>query len=217
MTEAEFLKSAGGLALSTFETIQNTRDLTIRSLVENIPGDLVECGVYCGSQVAVMAHYVQKMDDTGKRVHLFDSFQGIPEAGPMDDETITTLVRKGSGKLETTGVSSCSLVNVKKNMMTWEISPHVLVYHVGWFQDVLPKATMGPISLLRLDGDLYESTRACMKHLYPKVSRGGYVIIDDYALTGCRMAVREFLELENESPDIIPVPGGGGPVWWKKK
>jgi O-methyltransferase len=67
---------------------------------------------------------------------------------------------------------------------------------VGWFQETLPKARnlIGEISLLRLDGDLYESTLVCLRNLYPSVVRGGFVIIDDYGLKGCRMACEFYFE-----------------------
>jgi len=214
--DAEFLARVGAAALSTSATIQNTFELALAALDQGVPGDLVECGVFAGSQAAVMARALVRRGDRARRVHLFDSFAGIPQAGPMDDATITDLIGPGDGSLRTTGVSACPLAQVRKNMAVWGVPEELLIYHEGWFQEVLPKTQMWPIALLRLDGDLYESTRVCLEHLYPRVSVGGYVIIDDWALTGCRKAVREYLSALGESPAIEAVPDGMGVVWWRK-
>jgi O-methyltransferase len=118
-------------------------------------------------------------------------------------------------------------------MEEWSIDPGQLVYHKGWFQNTLP--TDAPqlfdrgIALLRLDGDLYESTKVCLRYLHPLVAEGGYVIVDDYALTGCRKAVTEYgdslrhhLEADHKIADdngftkINTIAGGNGGVWYRK-
>ena len=75
-------------------------------------------------------------------------------------------------------------------------------------------APVGKLALLRLDGDLYESTRVCLEGLYPHLTVGGFCIIDDYALAGCRRAVDEYFSQKAETPAMIEI--GGGPVWWRK-
>ncbi len=215
MTIEEFMKDVGGAALCNTPTLWNTYDLSKKAL--SVPGDLVECGVFCGTQPAIMARVLVEAGEIGRRVHLFDSFEGIPESGPNDDRSITDLIGIGKGRLVTTGISACSLENVKGNMKRWELPADLFVYHHGWFQDVLPGTNMGDIALLRLDGDLYESTIVCLRYLYHKVVKGGWIIIDDYALTGCKKAVTEFLATCGAKPDIIPIEGGGGPVYWQKK
>ena len=76
-------------------------------------------------------------------------------------------------------------------MREWAIPEDLLTYHVGWFEDTVPSADIERIAILRLDGDLYRSTRVCMDHLYPKLSLGGWCIVDDFKLDGCRKAVLE--------------------------
>lgn len=201
--------------LANLPTMDVTFELVEHVLRDDVEGDLVECGVYAGGQPAIMS-YVCTRYSKRRTIHLFDSFEGIPQAGPMDDESITGLIGKGDGSLRTTGISACSLENVQLNMKKWGVDASSMKYHKGWFQDVLPKTEMGPIALLRLDGDLYESTKVCLKYLYPKVQNGGWVVIDDYALTGCYKAVSEYLASINEKPEIIPIKGGGGPVYWQR-
>lgn len=173
-----------------------TYDCAILALHHGIPGDFVECGVYAGAQSALMARAI--MDYEAKttvanvlprRVHLFDSFAGIPAPGPHD---IDLAANKG-------GESACSIEDVQKNMKEWGIPNELLVYHPGLFSSSVPMVKRGSscdpryiekIAVLRLDGDLYESTRDCLP-LLDLVSPGGYVIIDDHNLDGCRKALHE--------------------------
>lgn len=214
------LDTFGQRALSTRSTVQNTFDLAKKCIEAGVEGDFVECGVFAGTQIAAMALANQHFQ-AGKKIHLFDSFEGIPQAGPEDDETITSCIGKGDGKgaLVTTGVSIATVSQVQQHMREWKIDFEQLVFHVGWFQDSIPVAVkekkIEKISLLRLDGDLYESTKVCLEGLHPMVQIGGYVIIDDYALTGCRKAVQEYWDLMEMHPEIVIVEDGGGPVYYK--
>jgi O-methyltransferase len=201
-------------ALGHRSSQEQTYDLARLVLQRGIPGDFVECGVYAGASSAIMARAI--MDDDAweapgyRRVHLFDSFMGIPKPGPHDTELAAN---RG-------GEAACSLDGVKANMKAWDIPAGLLVYHPGLFRDTVPykdgtwlahrgelSPKWGAIALLRLDGDLYESTKICMEHLYPMVSPGGYVIVDDFNLSGCRKAVLE----EPIGLEMAPV------VWRKPK
>ena len=186
-------------ALSTVETLRATYGLAKMLIQQHIPGDFVECGVFAGSQVAAMAKAIVDTGETGRKIHLFDSFVGIPKAGPKDN-VIRPLVGGTDGELVTSGVSVCSSADVQAHMTDWGVPEGLLVYHEGWFQNTVPAAQIGPIALLRLDADLYESTLVCLNHLHPKVVKGGWCIADDYVLDGCREAVNQFL--------------GGSPIYW---
>lgn len=177
------LHQIAGRALTHRESTRTSYELARNVIRRKVPGDLVECGVYAGSQVAAMALALLATQEMGRKVHLFDSFQGIDTPGPEDHEFIAHGTKKGS--------AACSLDAVKQHMAEWGIPDSLLVYHPGWFADTLPGCAIGPIALLRLDGDLYESTKVCMAHLFPQVSEGGWCIIDDYPLSGCRKAVHE--------------------------
>lgn len=209
-------------AYSTLPTLYMSYELSVECIKNNIPGDFVECGVAAGSQVAAMA-YACQVFNIEKKVHLFDSFEGIPLAGIHDTEQpgIVGPIQHdvnvpSEALLISSGITVQSLENVQLNMSRWGISPHRLVYHKGWFQHTLPHVAdkIGAISLLRLDGDLYESTKVCLEYLYPKVSKGGYVVIDDFALAGCKKAVLEYLAEHDLHPTIIPIVDGLGPVYW---
>ncbi len=200
---SSWLDNVALAALSSRETIQATYDIASTVIRNGIPGDLVECGVYGGANSAVMARAIMDADYTlcsdnkmrrdprkaERRVHLFDSFEGIPEGGPHDE-----------GWTHKTGTSMCTQRACRDHMVEWGVSADLLIWHPGWFEDVIPREMLAsprsssrpdPIALLRLDADLYESTKVCMEHLYPLVSPGGWVIADDWALPGCRKAVEE--------------------------
>lgn len=126
-----------------------------------------------------------------RRVHLFDSFEGLPDPGEHDKQFLVSGV--------TAGISACSLAAVENHMSEWSIPPELLLYHPGWFHETIPQAAAAMvaestrIAVLRLDADLYESTKICLEYLYPLVSRGGWIIVDDFALAGCRKACDEYL------------------------
>jgi len=197
------------IAYSTKATVYNTYELAMQA--KNIDGCFVECGVGAGAQLMAMC-----LTFSGKDIYGFDSFEGIPLASEHDDS------QPGIGKftpvenrMVSSGITAHSVENVMGNFAKFEIPCPTLRLVKGWFCNTLPKFQPVPIALLRLDGDLYESTMDCLKYLYPMVSVGGIVIIDDYALTGCKKAVDEYFK--NDLPDIIQVPGGNGPVYFYKK
>ncbi len=217
------LRRFGQRALSTFATVRHSFEVAATVAREDIEGAIVECGVFAGTQVAAMAYGSSRYEHgrPTRPVHLFDSFQGIPEAGPNDDDSITSLIGAGEGRLVTTGVSACSVAQVKQHMKEWGIDESRLFYHEGWFEETGPVSGIDKIAVLRLDGDLYSSTKVCLEHLYPKVVDGGFVIIDDYALNGCKKAVHEYLNLHGLAPQIKLIPGGNpdsdenGPAYWR--
>jgi len=207
-------RSANSATGSLFNTFELAEDLVLRGEV----GDFVECGVFAGSHPAVMAYAMQKHGDRSRLVHLFDSFEGIPQAGPRDDETITSCLGKGDGRLVTTGISACSVKAVQENMRAWGVDSGPFIYHPGWFQHTVKRDAeqVERIALLRLDADLYESTMACLPHLYPKLVRGGYCISDDYTLTGARDATVEYMASVGERFEPTPVEMGGGAHYWRR-
>lgn len=185
------LKTIGQRALSSSETLRASYDIARLAIQNRVSGDFVECGVFAGAQCAAMALACLEAGQH-RRIHLFDSFAGIPAGGEYDLEWS-----------HPAGTSACSLDGVKAHMREWCIPESMLVYHEGLFADTLPKADIDEIAILRLDGDLYESTKQCLEYLYPKVVRGGWVICDDFGLSGARKAVLDH------------IGGGFPPVYWQ--
>ena len=170
---------------SSWQTIELSYQFAKQMVDEGIAGDVVETGVACGNNFAAMCA-------AGRHGVGFDSFEGIPWAGPEDDQqpgmSEIPKIREGISS----GITSHSIEDGVKNMERWGIKDYEFVK--GWFKDTLPVNTIEKISVLRLDGDLYESTWLALEHLYPKLSKGGILIIDDWNLSGCRKAFDNYFK-----------------------
>ncbi len=199
-TEA-FITRLTGHKLGYRATLHSTYMLACDAIERGLPGDFAECGVYAGAECAVMARAIMDCEgwhasddinepkkwfyqEGSRRVHLFDSFQGIPQPGPEDHE----LTQAGNPA----GDASCPMADVQKNMRAFGIPDELLVYHPGWFEDTMPGFST-PLAILRLDGDLYTSTKTTLQHMYPMLARTGWLIVDDYPLSGCRKALHEMV------------------------
>lgn len=204
---AEYAK----MACSTQQGLQHTYLATQHVLKHQVPGALVECGVAYGAQICAMAEAAREQP---RPIHLFDSFCGIPLAGVNDQDQpgIGTFVADPKlplrERLVSSGVSASSVDNVRRNLARYGFGDNCH-YHVGWFQDTVPGSDTGPIALLRLDGDLYESTEVCLRHLFDRVSPGGAIVLDDYPLVGSRKAWEEFCKSRDLTiPPIVACDTG---------
>jgi O-methyltransferase len=210
------------IAYSYRETVVHTMDCTLDLIYKrNIKGCFVECGVGAGAQIAAMKH-VMTLYNEPRTIYGFDSFEGIPMAGQYDDEQpgIGAIVHDKTlperDRLVSSGITVHSKENVWNNFHKLEIPTDNVFLIKGWFQDTLldQRYKMFDIALLRIDGDLYESTMCCFENLYDKVVEGGIVILDDHALAGANKAVRDYFG--DNMPDIKYVEGGGGVAWFIK-
>jgi len=187
-------------AYSTRETVNNTRHYTQDVLNRRVPGALVECGVAGGAQLGAM----HSMAKTERWIYGFDSFEGIPIASKDDDVQPGVGINPGvpynnvNELLRTSGITVHSKESVRRNLDRWTNNQsHNVVLVKGWFQNTLANyhsvfRQLGGIALLRLDGDLYESTKVCLQQLFPLLSDGGILIVDDWKLLGCKKACQEY-------------------------
>jgi O-methyltransferase len=164
----------------------------------NVSGAFVECGVWRGGAVALMAlAHLHSVSSAWRQMHLFDSWQGLPEPDADLDGKSAVEYAGGARNGALRSVDRCvaSLEETRDLLESKVLYPSSLIhYHAGWFQETVPHTEVGEIALLRLDGDWYESTRICLEHLYTNVVSGGVVVLDDYGLwAGCRRATDEFL------------------------
>jgi hypothetical protein len=173
-----------------------------------VSGCFVECGVANGAMVAAMAYAIKKHGEAeNRKIHLFDSFEGIPLAGIHDHDQpgighhvgdISLPIEK---RLVSSGVSVGTAEQVKHNLAEWGLDGVDFIFHKGWFQHTMPVTLVSGIALLRLDGDLYESVECCLKWLYPSVVPGGVVLNDDYPLPGSRLAQDDYFRRNG-----VPIP-----------
>ena len=177
-------------------------------LNQRIPGDFIEAGVWRGGATIFMRAMLMARGDTSRKVWVADSFSGLPRPDPERYPA-----DKGD-RLWTDASLAVSLDEVKKNFSRYGMLDDQVEFLVGWFRDTLPRAPIERIAVLRLDGDMYESTIDSLSFLYPKLSIGGYVIIDDYNLYGCRMATDDFRR-EHGIGGKMGRFGGNG-VFWRR-
>lgn len=179
---------------SNIKVFKHTYDIATYLLKKNIPGDIVECGIAAGSNFAQMIKACQDLNQN-RLFWGYDSFEGIPFAGAKDTSQpgLPNIDKSKLDKLESSGITVHEIRGVIANLEKWGVYSENVKLVKGWFQDTLPKIRPESIAILRLDGDLYSSTMVCLEHLYPLISNGGLVLIDDYELTGCHDAVHEYI------------------------
>lgn len=188
--------------------LDNLEECIVDVLRRGVPGDLIETGVWRGGSVIFMRAVLEAYGDPDRQVWVADSFQGLP---PPDVENYP--VDAGMDWSEI-GFLAVSLDAVKANFARYGLLDDRVRFLPGWFRDTLPTAPVERLSILRLDGDLYESTMVALRSLYPKLSPGGYVIIDDYAIDNCRKAVEEFRAAEGIRAPIREIDWTG--VFWQR-
>lgn len=178
-------------------------------LRRQVPGDFIETGVWRGGASIFMRGVLKVYGDTTRTVWVADSFQGLP---PPDPERYPA--DKGD-RLWTLVPLAIPLDEVKANFAKYNLLDDQVRFLVGWFRDTLPHIEAGRFALLRLDGDLYESTMDALRHLYPKLSIGGYVIVDDYgAVSACKAAVEDFRSEHSITDKLEPIDWTG--VFWQR-
>jgi hypothetical protein len=179
------------LPLSRFDNLQSC---IANVVAAEAPGDLIETGVWRGGACIFMRAMLKAVGVTDRSVWVADSFEGLPEPDaerfPVEARTHQGVVMK-----KVYNHFAASLDEVKANFAAYGVLDKQVRFLKGWFKDTLPTAPIGPLAIMRLDGDYYESTMDSLTNLYGKLSIGGYAIIDDYgedSWTNCRQAVDDF-------------------------
>jgi len=175
---------------------------------EDIPGDLVETGVWRGGACIFMRGYLEAWEMPARRVFVCDSFEGLPKPSRPEDAGYDF-------SKERMPVLAVALEEVQENFRRYDLLDERVLFAKGWFRDTLPKLPVERIALLRLDGDLYESTMDALEALYDKVVPGGFIIVDDYGdFEPCRRAVDEFRTRLGIADPIERIDWAGS--FWRK-
>lgn len=184
---------------------------------KGVPGDFIETGVWRGGATIFMRAILAAYGITDRRVWVADSFEGLPEPDaakyPLEAST-----HSGKVMSEVYAHFAVGLDEVKENFCRFGLLDDQVCFLKGWFNQTLPSAGISQIAIMRLDGDYYESTYDALLHLYPKLSNGGYVIIDDYGedtWTYCRRAVQDYRERERIDLPLVRVDSKC--YYWGKK
>jgi hypothetical protein len=192
------------ITLARFDNIKNCIENIIRN---NVPGDLIETGVWRGGASIFMRAVLKAYGVTDRLVWAADSFEGLPKPDP-DRFPLEAKVQSGPVVQKLYRNLAAGLDEVKRNFAAYGLLDDQVRFLKGWFKDTLPTAPIRALSLMRLDGDFYESTKDGLNYLYDRLSMGGYVILDDYgedSWTYCRRAVDEFRSERHIEAPLIAV------------
>jgi hypothetical protein len=190
--------------------LDNIQRLMEDVLKRGIPGDFIECGAWRGGATIFMRAILKAYAVTNRQVWVSDSFEGLP---PADEEKYPS---DYGLHLDSYQYLAVSLEKVKDNFASYGLLDGQVQFLKGWFKDTLPSAKIEKLAVLRVDGDMYESTMDVLKNLYPKLSVGGYVIIDDVgAMPTCKKAVDDYRSTHGITAEIKEIDLTG--VYWKKE
>jgi O-methyltransferase len=192
-----------------FARLANVRTCVETILDDGVPGDLIETGVWRGGATIFMRAILKTREVTDRLVWVADSFAGLPPPDPTrypSDEGIT---------LHRFPQLAVPLERVQDKLRRYALLDQQVRFLRGWFRDTLPAAPIERLAILRLDGDLYESTIQALDGLYSKLSVGGFVIVDDYGnVAACRQAVHDFRAAHGITDAIQPINWGG--IFWRR-
>jgi O-methyltransferase len=186
--------------------LRNLRDLCERVIESGVPGDFIETGVWRGGACILMRGVLNSYNDSERRVFVADSFEGLPPPNPQYEADV------GDAHY-TYRELAISREDVEENFRRYGLLDEQVIFLEGWFRDTLQTAPIEKLSILRLDGDMYESTIQALEALYSKVSPGGFIIIDDYILKPCARAVDEFRAKHSIQTKMHNVDDAA--VWWR--
>ena len=190
--------------------LNNIRFCIETVIKENIEGDFIETGVWRGGGCIFARGVLLANDITDLKIYVADSFEGLP---PPD----ITKWPADVGDMHHThsDVLAISETTVMDNFKRYNLFDEQVVFLKGWFENTLPTAPIKKLAVLRLDGDMYGSTMVALTNLYPKLSKGGFCIIDDYTLHGARRAMEDFRCKEQIGSTIIPIDTMS--IYWRNE
>jgi O-methyltransferase len=201
---------ARGYTMIGLRRLDNLQHCIEEVLRNAIPGDFIETGVWRGGATIFMRAMLKVDRVVDRRIWVADSFAGLPKPDadryPADQ----------GDTFHQYSELAVSVDEVKANFRRFDLLDEQVCFLEGWFRDTLPGAPIDRLAILRLDGDMYESTMVALTSLYPKVSPGGYVIVDDYgAVAGCRKAVDDYRWAHAIDEEMRWVDWTG--VYWRRR
>lgn len=189
--------------------LDNVHDCIRSVIASEVPGDIIETGVWRGGTTIMMRGILRAYGITDRKVYVADSFAGLP---PPDAEKYPA--DEGSPLHLWPGLV-VSLDEVKAHFAQFGLLDDQVSFVKGWFRDTLPELRDHAWAVIRLDGDLYESTMDSLENLYPALSPGGWLIVDDYGeIPACRQAVSDYRERNGITEPIVKIDWTG--VCWQR-
>ncbi len=191
------------IGIKRLECIENC----VKEIVKNdIEGDLLEAGVWRGGATIFMRGLLDVLGDTKRKIIASDSYEGCPPPTRQEDMKDNYYQFK---------LLDVGLDDVKNNFIKYDLLDDRIVFLKGWFKDTLPNGPFNKLSLIRVDGDMYESTMDALVNTYDKLSKGGFLLVDDYGgIEAARKAVDDFRRERKITDPIIKVDWTG--IYWQK-
>jgi O-methyltransferase len=184
--------------------LENIQHAVRTVIAEDVAGDWLETGVWRGGASIFARACLAAYGDETRTVWCADSFQGLPKSTLPEDEGMM---------LWRYDALSVDLDTVRRNFARYELLDDRVQFLAGWFADTLPQAPIERLAILRLDGDLYESTMDALV-VYDKLSPGGYVIVDDFNIAACQAAITDFRRTRKIEATLVAVDHAC--VYWRK-
>jgi O-methyltransferase len=191
--------------------MDNIEECIATIIADGVAGDLIETGVWRGGACIFMRANLKAWGDTRRKVWVADSFEGLPPPNA------TTYAADAGDKLHQYSGLAVGVNQVKHNFERYGLLDDQVEFLVGWFKDTLPTAPFEKLALARLDGDMYESTIQAIEAVYPKLSPGGFLIIDDYGSHASQagQAIHDYREAQGITEEIVPIDEFG--AYWRKE
>lgn len=213
--EREIIVSVRSFTMTSSERIWSLLRAVDYVHTNKIAGDFVECGVWRGGSVMAMIAQLQTLNAPERKIWLYDTFEGMTAPTSHDVDSVGGV--SAAQLLNATEVADgnnvwcvASLEDVEANLFKTKYSPEQLVFVKGDVALTLKENSPEKIALLRLDTDWYESTKAELEILYPKLVPGGVCILDDYGhWQGARKAVDDYFEQLGARPLLMPIDFSG--------
>jgi O-methyltransferase len=191
------------------QRMRSLRECAERVLDEGVQGDFIEAGAWRGGAGLLLRGVLAAHGDRGRRVWVADSFKGLPppdpDRYPHDAGDVNYLAEE----------LAVSLDEVRANFKRYGLLDDQVRFVEGWFKDTLPGLADCDWALIRLDGDLYESTMDGLRNLYPRLQPGGFLIVDDYGWENCRAAVEDYRREHKISEPIERIDWVG--AFWRRR
>lgn len=209
--------------------LDNIQALVDDVLRNDVPGDLIETGVWRGGSTIFMRGVLKARGVRDRRVWVADSFAGMPTPGQdgmersftseEQTETWRNIIRRhplGVMVMAARLRQGTTYEEVREHFARYDLLDEQVEFLPGWFHETLPTAPISSLALIRMDGDLYDSTHHALTWLYPKLSVGGYAVVDDYgSFSECRRAVHDYLDAAGLEADLQRVDAHA--VFWQKR
>jgi hypothetical protein len=191
------------------ERLRNVRRCVETALAEGVPGDLIEAGTWRGGVAILMRGVLEAYGAAERTVYVADSFAGLP---PPDPERYPADEGDRSHEFDQLAVG---VEEVRENFRRYGLLDERVRFVAGWFRDSLPPLRGNRWAVVRLDGDMYESTMDGLVNLYDDLSPGGFLIVDDFAMDSCRQAVEDFRRERGIEEPIERIDWTG--AFWRRR